>query len=374
MGANQSLISTGSGETISMNRIRDVCQRNSTLPEELRNFRILLLANDLNGLGFKVPVRDSGGKPLSHDAICARIQQAIPPRVEDICMVSNGRRNNESIKKMVQLFNENYGANIVLKNYKGEVRDLTSICDDMYLVADKVNRGLNKDTKLVKDKLTEGIEDLKRQKKMLEALFNRHLGMLHQGDRYDSLLNDIKMVNGKQHGMLSEIDDEIRALSSQLVTLKEGYDTKVNANIGTLDKMLNDYASTAFLPAGTEEGLVRASKMMSIIPMLGVNTSTCVSCVNKVFGDMQQFEAAKASGNFGASLASRINTLVAKGDMTQEEITKCYSALNEGSCGRDSMSMVQQHGLVNPIINEELYSGHDSLAAARLLSAWVGRK
>jgi hypothetical protein len=335
MGANMSV--TRSGDRITRDRIREVCQVDPSVPEELRNFRVELLANDLSSIGFLVPVMDKSGKSLSTNAICSRISEAIPPPVENMCMVGS-KGSNKGIYKLVDMYNINYGANIPLKNSLGKSRPVEDICDDLYLVSDRVQRQLGGDTVRVKKALETHIEGLVAQRAMLEATFAKNIGALNEGHRYDDADAKIKELTGHQKTLINELDTQLRDLNNQYELAQKDMDEKVKVSQASLVKDLNDYATLSALSAfpilGSDKTFDKVGTMLRIAQSSGVHTGQCTNCINKVFGSVAEYTNAQNTGKF----KERLNEYVAlsnrhnKTPAEIQEMINCVKTLSTMTC------------------------------------------
>lgn len=341
-------------EPVTMNRIRDVCQRNTNMNKELVDFRIELLANDMNKLGFVIPIRDGSGKRVSNDAICQNINSAVPPRVEDVCMIGSKVSTND-IKKLVHHFNKYYGANIFLKRNpldpNSPDRPVKNVCDDLYMVTDKVRRQLSDDADFVKGTLSKNIEKLKVQKAVLEGLFAKHIGMLHQGSNYDKMMADVNSAKALQQTMVNELDAQLKQLNTSYETVSNEVETKLQPNLDKLTEVLKGYAKTGLLSASDESNLKRASQLLDMTKYLAVSTGTCDSCIKKFFNDTTEYY------NKSPNLPELLSTLNARYLMLRESnvdpkelavIEKCYQTLSSDAqtCSRVQKTDKELSGII----------------------------
>ena len=161
---------------ITQNRIRTTCQRGSPLPPELRKFELDLLVRDLNILGANIQTHDpKSGKPRNNDTLCEEIQKRTKIDPSEVCMLKTGTKvEPKRVATMVKSINDNFGANILFfvnGDPKLGMRPVADICDDAYMVADTITRNLRDDHESVKEQLYKQIEDLRMEKKLLEASF-----------------------------------------------------------------------------------------------------------------------------------------------------------------------------------------------------------
>lgn len=198
-----------SGE-ITLNRIRATCQRDDKMPKELKEFNVNLLANDLNTLGMEIPLVNNQGHAREADDICMDIKRVVYPDVEGACMMSNHREATRSIENMVKTFNKNYGARISLYAdpiaKKGK-RNLADVCDDLYLVLDKLHRKLNDQPLVIKKKLEEALSQLEERKRhitsrMLPVIAN--ITEARQNDNTDKQIKAAEQIYNVTNGLLNQ--------------------------------------------------------------------------------------------------------------------------------------------------------------------------
>lgn len=343
MGAGQSGYGTPnlSGE-ITLNRIRDACQVNSSLSPELRRFQIRILANDFNALGMKVPVTDERGRPLSDEDICTNISRRSVPNVEDVCMLHRGRGKRDVqtlVEKMVKHFNEHYGARISI--YKNPMdhsrgrREVAELCDDLYMVADKVYRGLVDEPKIIKAQLKKSLSNLAQQKALLEAQFNRTLGNLAQAKAKDKSMDQLKVAQTMQDVVLGNLNQQLRNTYAQFASLEKEFQGPYAAQVNAINGDLNQYDLMGFGQQGQlpfAESSYKLGPLLSVMQRLPVAVNTCQNCLRKYNMSVTDYSALRNTPDFPLHLQKKYLELrrsaANKGDRaTLDQLNKCYTQL-----------------------------------------------
>ena len=246
-------------EPVTIGRIRQACQKNSKLPEKVRKFQTQLLANDLNKLGFNIPIKGKEGGEASINEMCNRITKAVP-NVSDVCMINSENRGNtdEALKKIVEHFNDHYGSNILFyKNQFGpenkeNMRDVESICDDLYMVEDRVRRNLEDDTTMTKKKLLEGINQLQTYKKVLNDDFNVLFSRLKSNNQLDIVQKNMQDASKLKEIMLGEMEKQTKTAQNAYDTIITMHKNKIHPLLGVAEINLDRYAG---VPFGSYKGL-----------------------------------------------------------------------------------------------------------------------
>jgi hypothetical protein len=296
---------------VTINRMRYACQRDSTLPYNVRKHHVVLLANDLNKLGFKVPLKDSTGKTYSAEKMCEHISEAIP-NVKSVCMISKKNEGNihDAIKKLVHHFNSNYGANIRL--YKNEYAPKTSenmrkyedVCDDLYMVEDRILRQLSDNTNYVKRNLLQNIALLRQYKEQLNKDFQQYFTRLQSGESMDIVRKKMRAAQILKHSLTSEIEKQLEASNDGYKNLLQAYNKQVNPLLGTARISLNTYAGLPFGHLGgnnnnklsggglTLQEQIFGNKLSNlIIPSIAIGQAAdkCMNCVQKFGMTVDEF-------------------------------------------------------------------------------------
>lgn len=409
---------SSSTANITLDRIRATCQKDSNVPQELQQFNIELLANDMNKLGYDIAIRDSRGKAHSSDEICRRLHESLPPSVESVCM-RGPRAGSETLRNLVNHFNKYYGANIFLKkdprNPRSGDRNVSDVCDDLYLTADRVHNSLQTDTRRIKKQLEDSISSLRVQKNELDNVFAQQLSNLHRGADYDRVSADIGELNALQHGMVGTLDNNL----NQLKDIYNKVDHKIELQLGEVDKeykkAASGYLRTRSMnplgmlgnPLGTlgmgnwfvgGNGTMRGGggpldvdpkdleKIMAIhdiLPMLAVTSSQCSDCIKEFYGD---HESERYSGLSGSELHSdltyrldsKLRELHDKGTIDSsayKKLVKCYQKLlhNQQQCS-DSMKHAKEsfpglaHSSAADLSRVQTGGGYENMSAGSALS------
>jgi len=218
-------------EPVTLPRIWNACQYESSMPPELSKFTIELLADDMNKLGANIPT--SG----SRDSICRAIHDYLP-QAEKVCMVGKDSVSKEKVYRMVELFNNQYGSRIPLYNngYDGKdgYRPIADLCDDMYSVQKRVTRSLEKNTLEVKAKLINSIAQLRTQQATLDAEFNNYRNLMTKGKNLDGLRGDIRADLANQQKVVMNMKQQQAVLNSMYGQFIAGIQPVSIANAGNV--------------------------------------------------------------------------------------------------------------------------------------------
>lgn len=240
-------------ETVTLNRIRQACQRDASLPYEVRLKHVQLLANDLNKLGFKIDIKDSKGKNVPVDKICSQVSEVLP-NVESVCMykVNNKQDLHKGIKSLVDHFNKHYGANIQMyKNIFGpknkeNLRPYEQVCDDLYMAQDRIYRNLTDHTNFVKARLMQSIGLLKNYKNALDSDFEHYMMTLGQSNQTDAVSKQMRAVQALRRSVGDMLGKQLGTLEQNYSNLIAAYQNRVNPLLGHTKIYLNQYAKTPF--------------------------------------------------------------------------------------------------------------------------------
>lgn len=343
MGQNISTQPKLSGE-ITLNRIRATCQRDDKMPAELKNFNVKLLANDLNALGMEIPLIDGRGHERPSDDICSDIKRITHPDIESVCMISNKRDAHTAIENMVHMFNKNYGARIQLykdplNKSKGK-RNLAEVCDDLYLVLDKVHRKLTDQPQIIKKKLEEMIKQLEDRKTQIQSRMLpviQNIQMARENDQTDekirnaSILYDTtnSLLNAQLRGAYQLTANTIKEINPESLGLDGS--GGLAGNLGTLQSSLKNYENTRWM--GDKPVSEVASNLLAGAVASGLAIGDCQKCARKLGVDIgalprDEVERYKA-------LHRQLNVAIARSnsDAETQELFKCFSNLaREAGC------------------------------------------
>jgi hypothetical protein len=225
-------------EPVTLNRMRYTCQRNSKLPPQVQKFNIELLANDLNKLGFNIRLTDQRGNKLSNEKICNEIYKS-RPSVEGICMANNNQVSSAKIVELVKYFNKHFGTNIALTENPmdpdSKRRSIPDLCDDMYMVQDKINRKLSDNADAVKRSLREQIEQLRLQQQILDEAFSRHLNLLRRSPEFgtdmDKIRKQINDVAAMRESLIGELSRQNQGAVKLYTDLESQLASRFQPNI-----------------------------------------------------------------------------------------------------------------------------------------------
>jgi hypothetical protein len=313
--------------------MRYVCQRNSKLPKEVQNFNIELLANDLNKLGFNIRLTDSKGNRLSNDKICNEVYKSRPD-VEGVCMANNGSVNSTRVAELVKYFNSHFGTNIATHENPmdptSKKRSIPDLCDDMYMVQDKISRKLSDNADGVKRSLIDQIKQLKLQQRILDESFGRHLNMLRRGPEtgfeMDKIQNQVNETTAIRQALIGEMGRQIHAGTNLYKELESQLDSRFYPHVRHVRGVLDQYAKTPF-DGNISNVMMQTNNMLSSVKALGNGIEHFKGCMAKLniteehLNDDDNYEkllgkaytAAKSTAGAGSAL--------------EEELKNCYSNL-----------------------------------------------
>lgn len=345
---------------ITRNRIRETCLRDDTMAPQLKNFKIKLLVNDLNALGFDISTESPNGRAYSNDQLCQEIRKKTTPSVENVCML-DGRSSKDArnaVELMAKHFNKYYGARISI--YKNPLdpslgkRNVADLCDDLYLVSDKMERKLNDRPKILKKKLQNEIQVLKNYKKALDEKFNSSVITLKRSMDTDNLQKDLdlsaklyKIISAELAQQLqlakagySSIDSEFHRTTDkdleQLLT-SSGNSNVAEDDMRKLGNLLADYRKYRF--ANDENS--RAKKveiLLSVLKTLPTAVDSCEGCIRKFGMQVDDFTTGNVE-ELTPRLNARFQELMRHSSNDKKELrelAECYNKLRnyQKQCGR----------------------------------------
>jgi len=333
-----------SGE-VTLNRIRESCQRDDSVPESLRSFKVNLLANDLNSLGFNISTVDGKGHALSSEEVCRKIKEQAVPDVEEVCMMNASRKGEamQTVEQMVKHFNKHYGARIsILKNpldpSKGK-RSVASLCDDLYLVSDQLYRKLSDRPQVVKKQLYQEVDRLQAYKNQLEQSFNSTLVALagQRGTDQDKLKDKLEVAK-KLQGIVSH------ELARQLQAARQNYQTvasELKVEPSQLQEQLGFAVDKYRMARYGDDDKAKIAALLGIMKGMPPAVDSCTACIRKfgmgvdtyytMSGDLQKLQP--------ALMAKYIELMKETKDRGElRELKKCYERLllEKDKCGRGS--------------------------------------
>jgi hypothetical protein len=129
---------------ITIQEIREACNTHEVKDPQLTFYELSEVVEKLALLGFNINARKSSGEPRPINDICRDIFNIVVPFPEKVCFT--GTENQiRRIKNLVEYYNRVYHAQIPLYDRKNNLRPIEQICDDLYLVADRVRSALESD-------------------------------------------------------------------------------------------------------------------------------------------------------------------------------------------------------------------------------------
>lgn len=269
---------------VTLNRIRDACQNDANKPAMLLQGKIHALVNDFNALGIPIPLRDDRGRSIPHGRLCEMIRDIALPNVAEVCMVNERKKNTRGlVEGMVRHFNKFYGAQIsILKNPLNPAagtRSISDLCDDLYMVADKMARKLSDHPNLVKNKLIEGIQQLQTLKHELDRSVPEALRNLSMSQRADRLQEELQDANKTWAIVNRHLKTQIDSGRSALVQLQgqpditdPGIASAIKDHVSPLSGMLNMYPNL-------QNEQKRIAQLLAATASIPTVVNNCTECL-----------------------------------------------------------------------------------------------
>lgn len=302
-------------EPVTLNRMRYVCQRNSRLPPQVQKFNVELLANDLNKLGFNIRLTDSRGNRLSNEKICNEIYKS-RPSVEGICMATDNRVSNAKIVELVRYFNHHFGTNIALTENPmdpdSRKRTIPELCDDLYMVQDKISRKLSDNADAVKRSLNEQIGQLRMQQQVLDESFGRHLNLLRHspelGTNMDKMRDRLNAATAVRESLVGEMGRQTAFATELYSDLESQLQSRFYPNIKHMQGVLNQYYHTPY--DGTVRNvMLNVNNILSGTKAMAPSIEAYRECMKKLNVTIEQIR----DENFDKILDVAIKTLEENG-------------------------------------------------------------
>jgi len=323
-------------QPVTLNRMRFVCQKDSKMPKQLQKFNIELLANDLNKLGFNIKLRDAKGKALSNDKICNEIYKS-KPNVEGMCMINGSSVSSKGVTELAKYFNKYYGTNIPLTvnpmDPQSKKRSIPEICDDLYLVSDKISRSLADDVQGVKRKLLESIDQLKMQQRLLDESFAQHLNSLKKvgrpviGDRYDAMGQKMANIVAAREAMRGELQQQIVYANKVASKLGSELDARFYPHVRYVQGVLQRYHDLPY--DGTVRNvMMQTNNIISAVKATSVGAQGCMDCLKKLDMDLKDYDAGNPQA-WKDALQRHYNLAMGQAASAEEKesLNRCFSIL-----------------------------------------------
>lgn len=327
-------------EPITLNRIRQVVQAESKLPEALRKFNALRLANDMNAMGANIKLKDNKGRWRTADELAEDIGEFVP-NVEASCKVSRHNKGKTAEKAIVELakkFNRLYGANILIHQLgdpRLPLRPMEKICDDLYMVSDKQLRALTDSVPVVKGALLKQIENLELQRKILNNRFSGLIAHLGAGKSMDEAEQQVKDAVALKQAMGGYMESELAHAKDQYRFLTEEYSKVVRPRLGELAEFLQNVTKRQYSKGDVGKSML-LEDMIRVYSKLGLGYNQCNDCLRKFDlriqdyihdGNFKQEEFAVALEN---AFRRTRDSIISGGNPNLrdfQEIARCHSSL-----------------------------------------------
>jgi len=226
--------------TLTIDDVYEALIIDSNLSYEQQKYKVLKLVDALGDLGYIIET-EREGREVPLQEITKKIYQLVFPNVMRIAYDNGSQTYDEKLDwalKMVDFFNKEYGANIIVKKdplnpTSREYRPVEEIIDDLYVIQDKIYKNLRKDVILLNKNLIEGAEYLKKA--------SEYKGTIDQkrSKRYEAL--DIpQQFGGSGIGdTLSKLTEKLGNLLKTIVPKEEPINIAIETKQGK-DELLSD--------------------------------------------------------------------------------------------------------------------------------------
>lgn len=331
-----------SGE-MTLNRIRTACQRDDSMPTELKKFNVQLLVNDMNTLGFDIPIKDSRGKEYGPDELCREIKKKALPDVEELCMMNASKKGEavHAVEQMVNMFNKYYGARVQL--YKNPLdksrgkRGVQELCDDLYMVMDKMRRRLADRPGEIKNKLKHMIAELEYKKQMIDGQFGAMMSNLRMAKDQDKMDEKLKLAETLQKIVSDELGKQTHLAKEEFSRLVKELESGVKgpaAGLGAfpsemskLENKLRGFREIRFMDARDE----KVKRLLDVIKASAPAVQSCQRCLDKFGMKMEAYLAddEKSRANFSARMEAKFKQLMkeTKDNRELRDLVSCYQQL-----------------------------------------------
>lgn len=371
---------------VSLNRIRDACQWDPSVPEVLKTSKIELLANDLNAMGMDIPIVGPNGHRMSNDQICSRIREQTLPDVEAVCMMHNIKNSKGGrqalVEKMVAHFNTYYGARISV--YKNPLhpemgkRSVPQLCDDMYMVVSSMKRKLDDKPQVVKAQLEKEFHRLQQMKNKLNNNFYHLVGDASANASLDERTKQLKALRDIQRAMNNKINSNLAVakqstieLIKEIVKNNEDKDNLLKLE-GNSPGFLSGLLSSSGLSGMNEEAQLKS--ILSALNTMPVAYNNCNKCLANFGMTLDEYEQASKDDSLNDKLRDKLTNLSKRlsGPGSQAklaEILKCYDSLmnNVSMCKNSYPDKSADRTFLNVAMSDP----SDARKAANLVNALI---
>lgn len=237
-----------------LGELRSACQFSGPGSEKAKQYQAAMVANALNSYGYRVEFYDAKTKKtLPAPEICRNIKHIIP-NAESVCMVSSTKdatQQRKAIFALAEALNA-MGANIMLKkdpfgdDSERNMRAPHDVCNDIYMVNDRLYRQLSKESDLYKANLAKAITQLGLQRDALRQETAKLLGWVGNASNLDKMGTDAKSAQTLVNGVTAEIESELAKSLTRYQELQDYHKAKVEPRLQLIGKQLNSYKTGFF--------------------------------------------------------------------------------------------------------------------------------
>jgi hypothetical protein len=265
-------------------------------------------------------------------------------------MVSSGNRNDRwaAVEKMVEMFNKNFGSRIFIhkdpKNKSRGKRKIDDVCDDLYMVADRVHGQISDHPGAVKAKLEQQLKKLENAKIQVDRQFGSLMSSALTARGNDNVAEKLKNITTMQNVVNNEITSQLSSARDNLGTILKEYKGQVdtsgnilplesrdflldrNTMSKSIGNVLGDYNKIRFIDNRKAQE-DRIKKLVEIAQLSAPAINECQRCINKFDNVIQQAEL----GTQGAveKLSNKARSMLANttDPYQRQQILNCYSQL-----------------------------------------------
>jgi hypothetical protein len=230
-------------EPITEDRVRVACQRGSPLDRALQSFEIKKLVRDFNALGADISLRDGKQQPKPDDELCSDIQKMIDVDPSKVCMMKKGEKYDKSkLVAMVNSINQRFGSNILIFKNGDErqgLRGVHEICDDAYMISGLIKRRLLDDRKYVKEGLMKKIDELKKERDLIDMHYQELISDKDETMEYDEMQNALIKLEKQKTAFNMSMSKKLDFLQKNVLNLGDVIIERTNTTMPTLQKAVD---------------------------------------------------------------------------------------------------------------------------------------
>lgn len=213
-------------EPITNIRYQDVCSIDNTIPTPARKMRIMRLAKNIKDLGFNINI-----KPDNLYETCHSIGKYVMPNVNAVCTLNNSKKTDKQldaeIAELVEVF-KSHGFTIIVRDQLGAKIPNGRICNQLIDASEKLKRALSTDMDNTIKNVSNKIDLLNIQKKILESSMTESLKSLKNAQNLT--------VSASQLGNINNLNKNVQSIITTKINKLEDIMKKYESNIMKLSE------------------------------------------------------------------------------------------------------------------------------------------